>query len=452
MSEEREMFFRGKKSFKKNDGGAILLQTLLGLGIMVAMTPIILNQIRKYNESINREEVISQMTLLQKAVTSYISFDRTAVPEGCVIVTGENMRSLLKDYGGERISSTNAFGQTYAFITCKKTVIAGDDSSDMIEAAVFAYGDVDDLTLNSIGEYLFDQGVVLSNDDHTELTNYNAKLSALLKTEIIKAIGIRGALVMFVSDAFMISDYLYINKGPGGTVTVNTMLANLNMNGNSLVDVYKSQGSVLNIMNSLKVAGLAGKKLEIANSTLTGVFSVENQQPFVNEKPMSVKTNNIELNSLNVENVDVAQIQFDPGDLDAKELVTQKLIVEGELNVVTSAPSEGGGGGIWNFGATDITADNLYSAGTVSNKFDKIVLKDTDNDVESYIYDGTVSLLGDFTDASSKLNLSGMSEVYDICWQTGNALTSYCVSDKVFSLWQQIKALWIKYFNKGGGY
>ncbi len=442
------MFFRGRKSFKKNDGGAVLLQTLLGLAVMVAMTPIILNQIRKYNESINREEVIAQMSLLQKAVTSYISFDRTAVPSGCVVKSGNEMKNLLKDYGGERLQTTNAFGQTYSFITCKKTVVAGDNSSDIIEAAVFAYGNVDDLTLNSIGEYLFDQGVVLSTGDHTELTNYNAKLSSTLKTQIGNIIGGQGALVMFVSDAFMVSDYLYINKGPGGTTTVNTMLTNINMNGNSLVDVYKSQGSILNIMNSLKVAGLAGKKLEIADSTLEGVFSAENQEPFIQNEPMKVKTSNIDMSSLKIENMDVSKIQFDPGDLTAKELVTSKLVVEGDLNVVPVDSGENSGS--WNFGATDITADNLYSTGTVSNIFNEIELKDDEDGIESYIYDGTISLLGDFTEASSKINLSGMSEVYDICWGNGSA-GSYCLSDKVYGFWQQIRTLWIKYFEKAGG-
>ena len=112
------MLFEGKKFLKKIDGAAVLMQTLLGLAIMVAMTPVILSQIKKYNESINREEVISQMSLLQKAVTSYISFDRTSVPMGCVVRNANGIRTILKDYGGEKIVSQNKFGQSYNFITC----------------------------------------------------------------------------------------------------------------------------------------------------------------------------------------------------------------------------------------------------------------------------------------------------------------------------------------------
>ena len=38
--------------YRKSSGGAILFQVLLGLGLMVIMSPIIFNQIKKYNEEI----------------------------------------------------------------------------------------------------------------------------------------------------------------------------------------------------------------------------------------------------------------------------------------------------------------------------------------------------------------------------------------------------------------
>ncbi|MGN0929355.1 MAG: hypothetical protein ACI4N3_01810 [Alphaproteobacteria bacterium] len=448
------MLFKGKNSLKKSDGGAILLQTLLGLGLMVAMTPIILNQIRKYNESVNREEVVSQMSLLQKAVTSYISFDRTSVPSGCVVKSGNEMKDLLSDYGGERISTSNAFGQTYSFITCKKTINAGENSSDIIEAAIFASGEVDDLTLNSIGEYLFDQGVVLSNIDHTELTNYNAKLSQTLKTEISKVIGNHGALVMFVSDAFMVSDYLYINKGPGGTTVVNTMLADINMNGNSLIDVYKANGTTLDVLQNLKVAGLAGKKMEIADTTVSGIISIENTQPFVTESSdtnMNIITDTVDINSLQVENVNVLNAVFDPGELKTEKLETQNLVVEGDVNVVEgTSTSEDGGSAIsgWNFAASNVEVDNLSSKGTVSNQFSNIYLKDGEDEVESYIYDGTFNNNMFDIDESTKINLSGISEVYDICYLSG--IKTECISDKLVNFYDIILNLWKKYNDKYG--
>ncbi len=436
------MHFYSRNLLKKAQSGAVLMQVLLGLAIMVAMTPVIMNQIRQYNESINREEVITQMTLLQKAVTSYISFDRTDIPDGCVVKTGNEMINLLQDYGGEKIATSNKFGQVYSFITCKKQIGTVDEPADIIEAAVFAYGDVDDITLNSIGEYLFDQGVVLSTIDHTELTNYKAKLSPTLKTEISKIIGNQGALVMFVSDGFAVSDYLYINKGPGDSVVVNTMLANLDINNNNLIDVFNANGTVINILSSMKVAGLAGKNLSIADSVLDGVFSIENTAPFPDAK-MQIKPKTVNINSLKVQDAEFSNIELDPGDLEAENLETNELVVEGELNVVSSSGNVDSG---WSFGASDVVAESLDSNGPVANKFNTINLKDNEG-IETYIYDGTMYSYGDFDpSSSSKLNLSGVSEVVDICWAGGN-----CISTQLQNIYNKLLELWALYTNNAGG-
>ena len=69
------MHFYSRNLLKKAQSGAVLMQVLLGLAIMVAMTPVIMNQIRQYNESINREEVITQMTkhpLTDKGIENFL--------------------------------------------------------------------------------------------------------------------------------------------------------------------------------------------------------------------------------------------------------------------------------------------------------------------------------------------------------------------------------------------
>ena len=226
------------------------------------------------------------------------------------------------------------------------------------------------------------------------------------------------------------------------------MLANINMNGNSLVDVYKANGSILNVMNNLKVSGLAGKKMSFADSKISGVFSIENTMPFVNDEPMKVVSDSIDISSLQVDNAEFFKILFDPGDLKSEQLVSDNIVIEGELSVVPSNTESGESS--WNFGASDVVADNLYSAGSVSNVFSNIVLKDDEDGFESYIYDGTVSLTGEFTDASSKINLSGVSEVYDIC--TLNSSGSYtCLSDYIKNYRKKLVDLWNKYCEKGGG-
>ena len=65
-----------RKYLKKVCGGAIMFQVLLGLGLMVVMSPMIFTQIQKYNEEIRREEVVNHLGKWQKAASSFIVFEK----------------------------------------------------------------------------------------------------------------------------------------------------------------------------------------------------------------------------------------------------------------------------------------------------------------------------------------------------------------------------------------
>ena len=204
-----------KANLYKSVGGAVLFQVLLGLGLMVLMSPIIFKQIQKYNEEVQREEVIANMETFQKAVTSFIIFEKDKMSAGSYVIpdrqvkfwSGNEMKSVLSDYlGSASVPLTNGFGQEYSFITYR--------NGEVIEAVVVASGGgVDELTLNGIGQFLFDKGAVLAADG-TLLSDL--KLSSNLQSAVNSLVSSTGsgALVMFVSDAFFSSDYLPSDDGP----------------------------------------------------------------------------------------------------------------------------------------------------------------------------------------------------------------------------------------------
>ena len=452
------MLFESKKILRKIDGGAVLMQTLLGLAIMIAMTPLILGQIRKYNESIHREEVVAQLKLLQKAVTSYIAFDRTQIAEGCTLYDIAGIKDKLKDYGGEKIVSPNQFGQNYYFVTCKEVFQGANaemkqEEDSRIDAVVFASGGgVDDITLNSIGEYLFDQGAVLSTNTHDLLANYEVKLNEALKTEIVKKIGNEGALLMFVSDAFQVSDYLYRTTGPGGSTVVNTMLTDINMLGHNLLNVGSAQGTQLEIRKDLKVSGVAGKELRIMESEFTGAiptFSIENFEPFemgLSNNIIPISAENINVTSLEVDDATFERVDLPIGELKTKTLETETLNVEGDVSIVPNTNN-------WEFGAKEVTASTINSKGTTANVFDKVALNRyvNGNEKASFIYWGKVDSNGNFDSYDSGvLNLSGVSEVTDICWfkGAGEGGGSSCLSENVNSIYQRIRTAWNNYNTK----
>ena len=138
---------------------------------------------------------------------------------------------------------------------------------------------------------------------------------------------------------------------------------------------------------------------------------------------------------------------MDPGDLKTENLETDTLTVEGNVNVVADGEN-------WQFGASSVEADSLMSNGTKTNVFKNITLKDDETSSEkqeSYIYYGKVNESGAFDNvASGILNLSGMSEVTDICWTEGGG--SSCLSDRVRLVYNRILLEWRHYdcvANKG---
>lgn len=438
------MFRREKENTSfRNVAGAVLMQALLGLAVMVAMSPVVFDQIRKYNEDINQEEVMAQMTLLQKAVVSYISFDKKGVPNGCNVLSGKPMVDVLVDYGGEHLPTSNAFGQEYYFLTCKVANQTVGENEKVVEAVVFASGEMDDLVLNGIGQYLFDQGGVIANRNvelEAELgksrwrSNYDTVLSKKLIEEIENIIGDNGALVMFVSDTFFFSDYLYIHS-MGTATDFNTMLVDLNMNDNNLQNVSRAEGTKLIISRELHTSGLAGVNIVFNKSKLedNSVLSLENKdrEPFVGST-ISVYPQKVKIYEMEVDNAEFKSINLDSGDFETDVLEAQKITVHGNLTIVDNES--------WKFGASEVEAFSLTSLGPVSNDFGVVNMKDDEDGLESFIYSGVFNIDGYYDDdKSSKINLSGMSEVVDVCSETG------CISEQVFKIYDDILVLWDSY-------
>ncbi|MDR2098673.1 MAG: hypothetical protein LBO78_01450 [Rickettsiales bacterium] len=435
--------FVTRSVLKNSEGGGVLLQVLLGLGVMVAMTPLILSQVRKYNEQINREEVVAQMQLIRKAVTSYVSFDKSQVPGGCQTKDGAAMKSALSNYGGNDLATLNSFGQTYYFITCKSASGVG---GDIIEAAVGARGGgLSDVVLNGIGQYLFDQGAVLASDGEW-LSNYSINLSAGLKSHISADPIYHGSLVMYVSDAFMLSDYLHINPmavGATDSQMVNTMLTSLNMNGHNMLGIKNANGTKLAISKDLKVSALAGQTATFSPSpfSVAGVVEIQSGHPdtFISGKlpisPQSVDINKIETG----DGVKVKHIDMEDGDLDTARLEVKKLSVSGDVNII-SRPGDAA-----LFEAKSLSADTLDSSGPGVNRFAAIKLNDDVAGSHSYIYEGMLDGSGAYReDSSSVINLSGVSEVVDVCWKSG------CLSTKVQATHQSLMDAIKRFYEKAG--
>ncbi|MCR5507029.1 MAG: hypothetical protein K6F04_04240 [bacterium] len=439
-----------KKSFKKAIGGAVMFQVLLGLGLMVMMSPMIFSQIKKYNEEVQREEAVHDLEKWQKAASSYIVFEKdkglqTGVTEGSAL------KNLLLDYlGSDAPKTSNGFGQTYGMIIVQNAENAVSSAGGSVEAVVFAYGGgVDRLTLNGIGQFLFDKGAVMDSDG-TILSDLSLSpaLTNALKTKVNPSNG--GLIFMFVTDSFFTSDYLHVAPMPGDVERgslVNTMIVDLNMNSHNMnyVDNFFAK--------EITAANIIGTDLSVSSLVLNGKsnvgsFSYQNSDGFTSlsgELPFSMTGTNseIQVDNLTVEgDLRLHKIFIEGSDLTTSTINSKGYYVHGDASGIAS--------NINTIVSNTFVSKDGSQADTVSTVTMDAPSNLSNNLEDSYIYVGSYTEVdGNKTyneGDSIILNLAGVSEVSDICKGTD------CLSNRILNYYTTLENYITLYLNAGGTY
>ena len=439
-----------KNQFRKSCGGAIMFQVLLGIGLMVLMSPIVFQQIKKYNEDIHREEVVADMEKLQKAASSFVMFEKetSKIPDGMTIWRNDNLSSALHDYlGGSGLPhSPNGFGQEYSIITLKNE--NGVDGA--VVASCVSSRCINDVTLNGIGQFLFDRGAIIASDG--EVLS-DLKLSDELKAKLqdvahdTKA----GLLVMFISDAYFTSDYLHIEEMPGESsraVLFNTMLVDLQMDGggvqHNLNDVNLMYGNDLKVSGSSNLGVVSVNTLTLASESYVhgdveykrnnGLLMLNGSRDIGLVAESELYFNNLKVSG----EMKVGSIDIDTSDMTLAGSIDVSLYnVLGDANVIDWEGNMPVGG--INF----VVANIVNSTGNKTDEVGYITMIDqgsvgkssysssssSDGSSDGFIY------VGEYTETSSGdksyavqpaiLNLAGTSEVKDIC------IASVCLSKLV---------------------
>ena len=455
--EEGKMRILSKKYFRKLCGGAVMFQVLLGLGLMVMMSPMIFSQIKKYNEEVQREEVVHHLEAWQKAASSFVIFEKdrpNAIQEGILFWEGGTLKNTLKDYmGNALVPDKNGFGQKYAMVTYRQGA--------QVEAVVIAYdGGVDRLTLNGIGQFLFDKGAIMDEEGNilSDLKLSN-ELTTALQGKVGAPLGSSGGglLFMFVSDAFFTSDYLHIAPMPGSSdraSLVNTMIVDLNMGGFSI-------GRIKNFYaNSLKASNAYVNDLSISDLELKTVATVKKDFEYQNvdgisgtELPVSTidsedleESHKVEIQDMTVQNARFKNVKIEDGELETKDLKGRAFYVRGDVTVEKGWDN--------NLLVDNIVANTFSSADgsqvdEITNiKFDAPV-SNAKGSEDSYLFVGNYQEEEGqevyANDQAVILNLAGTSQVKDICYSyNGN---STCLSDEILNYYNGLSNLLGQYIS-----
>ena len=464
--------------FRKNSGGAVMFQVLLGLGLMVLMSPMVFRQIKKYNQEIAREEVVHDLEKWQKAASSFVIFEKD-IPEqikGTSIITGDQLKSKLSEYLPDNTPTENSFGQTYGMITIRPEVDLPDGTrapSDQVEAVVFAYGgSVPTIELNGIGQFLFDKGAVMDADGqiYSNLNiddQGNTKDSLRISTAMKSALSGKGGLLfMYVSDAYFVSDYLYSSPMPGvandRSSFVNTMIVDLDMGGKDMTNVKNFYTQKLNGVN------MFATQLSVSELNFKGPSEIENDFEYQNTNGISVTGGKLPVTttgnggygygldeSKNLVDVDELEVSGETrlDRLFIKNANINGIDATGKVDVVS-------GKGIYvrgnvdiagNVNAKEVFANTVVSDGSNAGDWDvvdkvTILSKQNNSSEDSYIYIGSISDSGELDEDISTIivNFDGFSEADDIC-RVKNGVTT-CLSNILRDYYDRLQRYAYNYY------
>ena len=242
------------KNKSKQYQGAILLEALLMIGLLMLATPLIMNQVQKRNSQVENLLIANEIKNLQSAGSSMLIFEKesliASMVDSVVILQGEMMKNKLVEYGlPSSFSVRNSLGLVHGILFLK----TGSETSYSLSGFVISKfenpvdpnnlyeRDLDPIKrndiLNAIGwdaAYIDEQGEITSN-----LPNYD------IPFEVRDAVG-RNVFLVSLQQQQNFGDFMAKQKLEGNE-TYNTMFTVLNMNNNNIKDVSYFSGSDLTI-------------------------------------------------------------------------------------------------------------------------------------------------------------------------------------------------------------
>lgn len=315
------------KNKSKQYQGAILLEALLMIGLLMLATPLIMNQVQKRNSQVENLLIANEIKNLQSAGSSMLIFEKesliASMVDSVVILQGEMMKNKLVEYGlPSSFSVRNSLGLVHGILFLK----TGSETSYSLSGFVISKfenpvdpnnlyeRDLDPIKrndiLNAIGwdaAYIDEQGEITSN-----LPNYD------IPFEVRDAVG-RNVFLVSLQQQQNFGDFMAKQKLEGNE-TYNTMFTVLNMNNNNIKDVSYFSGSDLTI-EDIKLEELTTVNMEL-NYLKTKEFNAFKEQEITT--PATLKVSDLKIKDLEAMAVNVRQLST-KGTTTAGEVDTANL-------------------------------------------------------------------------------------------------------------------------------
>ncbi len=316
--------------------GAVLLEVLFVLAVMVLALPIVASQRFKISEENKIQTVAHKMKLLSLATSNYLQGIPDDLEDGLNVIQGEDILTRLVPYGlPSNFTDTDAFKQSYQ-VQIDKTV---DETSVSFNAIILVYSDTNKLSmlirkklvsyLGVLGGMKEEDGTIVSGAGPWDEKEFNWNYS--LPDD---AIIVRVRILNFFNN--------YVSRSKTDSIaSSNTMLADLYMGYHDI--------TMINAFSADKVETFSVSG--VGSMIVNGFFGIEDES---NHSSDFIDKLEDKLKNAKFENVIVEQFA---GQL-ASTQPEKALVIDSELNVEN----------ILKFNKNGPEIDNTFSIGTIRTK------------------------------------------------------------------------------------
>ncbi len=335
------------KQLKKIYSGAILLEALLVMGILMMSMPIIVQQIQRRNETVENLVISEEIKSVQNAASGFVLFEKedlfkTYFPEDRCDTQELSYSTILphlQQYGFPTSfysnSQFNPLGLRHSLILHCKI----DSSSNRVLTgyAVSRISSSDELSSIKINEVLNMLGwnaAFIEHDDNVGTFVVSNLPDYRLPAEVKNMIGIN-AFVISLESQQNFGDYLaktFVNNNP----MHNTMMTELDMNSNNIYCISDISGYEMKILDPngwqikyLKTKDLTAKTLNGENLKYHS-YNREYSNSLVIETPALYATD-ITAHTMSVRNFDTHGVVNVKGHLNTSKLQVDSSATIGEL-------------------------------------------------------------------------------------------------------------------------
>lgn len=267
-------------NYKKNVKGAVLLEVILGISLFVIAIPILISALQSRSTKLEDATVAKEIKIIAEASNMLLYYERGSAAEGnkskgVEKIKGKTLLDRLESFGipsnfkfrtAEIFTDVNEYGLMIEYVF--------NDKGEFVDAVGYVYVRLmnravsEEIRLKKIVNAIgFQAGLLIPNSNKFDIFS-PAGQSYKINSNVLKELTAGDYYIMMkLREDIILQDFLYTRALSETSFVENTMLAVLDMNGNSILDAKQmTVNEEINVHEKMEVNNVNSKEFKVLDN------------------------------------------------------------------------------------------------------------------------------------------------------------------------------------------